>query len=83
MSCGVSMSPDRFFVERLGAGRVARLAPFFALGPISGPLAAGVILNLRDGRPVLASLYGLTLSLWLTLAPLEFAQTFGASLARL
>jgi hypothetical protein len=71
------MSPDRFFVERLGAGRLTRLAPFFALGPISGPLAAGVVLNLKDRRPVLAFLYGLSLSLWLTLAPLEVAHAFG------
>jgi hypothetical protein len=77
------MSPDRFFVEHLGAGRVARLAPFFVLGPISGPLTAGVVLNLRDRRPVLASLYALTLSLWLTLGPLEVARAFGSSMARL
>lgn len=66
--------PDRFFVERLGAGRVARLAPFFVLGPISGPLTAGIVLNFRRGRPVLASLYGLTLSLWLTLGPLQIVH---------
>jgi hypothetical protein len=77
------MSPDQLFVEHLGAGRFARLAPFFVLGPISGPLAAGVVLNFRDGRPILAALYGLTLTLWLTLAPLELAHAFGASAARL
>lgn len=27
------------------------------LGPISGPLAAGVVLNFKDGRPVLACMY--------------------------
>jgi hypothetical protein len=79
----VRLSPDRFFVEHLGAGRVARLAPFFVLGPISGPLTAGIVLNLKERRPVLASLYGLMLSLWLTLAPLEVAHAFGTSMARL
>ena len=77
------MSPDRLFVEHLGVGRVARLAPFFVLGPISGPLAAGVVLNFRDRRPVLASLYGVVLTFWLTLAPLEMARALGASIARL
>jgi hypothetical protein len=77
------MTPDRFFVEHLGAGRFARLAPFFALGPISGPLTAGIVLNLRDGRPVLAGLYGLQLLLWLTLGPLEIARAYGPLFARL
>ena len=35
-----------------------RVAPFMLLGPISGPILAGVVLNLRDGRPVLAAMYG-------------------------
>ena len=77
------MSPDHLFVERLGAGRIARLAPFFALGPISGPLTAGVVLNLRGGRPVLAALYGLQLAFWLTLGPLEIAHAFGPPFVRL
>jgi hypothetical protein len=34
-----------------------RLAPFFLIGPISGPLVAGVVCNLRGGRPFLAGLY--------------------------
>jgi hypothetical protein len=34
-----------------------RVAPFLVLGPISGPLLAGVVLNIRDGRPVLAAMY--------------------------
>lgn len=83
MSCRVDMSPDRFFVERLGAGRIARLAPFFVLGPISGPLTAGIVLNLRGGRPVLAGLYSLQLALWLTLGPLEIAHAIGPSFGRL
>jgi len=51
--------------------RIARLAPFFALGPISGPFTAGIVLNFRGGRPVLGSLYAVALVLWLVLAPLE------------
>jgi len=41
--------------------RWKRLAPFFLLGPISGPLAAGVVFNFREGRPVLATLYAVAL----------------------
>ncbi|MGH7023324.1 MAG: hypothetical protein ACREEB_06990 [Caulobacteraceae bacterium] len=62
---------------------MARLAPFFALGPISGPLTAGVVLNLRGGRPVLACLYATALALWLTLAPIEAAHVLPASMAKL
>jgi hypothetical protein len=39
-----------------------RLAPFFLAGPISGPLLAGVVLNFKEGRPVLASLYAIALA---------------------
>ena len=42
--------------------KVKRLAPFFLAGPISGPLLAGVVLNLRGGRPLLASLYAIALA---------------------
>ncbi len=48
---GISLSP-----------RVKRLAPFFLAGPISGPLLAGVVLNFREGRPVLGSLYAIALA---------------------
>lgn len=72
-----------FFVRWLGAGRVARLAPFFLLGPISGPLTAGIVLNFRGGRPVLAGLYATALALWLTLAPIEVAHVLPATMARL
>lgn len=34
-----------------------RIAPFLLLGPITGPLIAGVFYNLRGGRPYLAGLY--------------------------
>jgi len=48
---GISVSP-----------RVKRLAPFFLAGPISGPLLAGVVLNFKEGRPVLAALYAILLT---------------------
>jgi hypothetical protein len=60
-----------------------RWAPYLALGPVSGPLAAGVVLNLRDGRPVLASLYVLLLGLWFSEASLWAAHALPAGLARL
>jgi hypothetical protein len=59
-----------------------RIAPYLALGPVSGPLTAGVVVNLRGGRPVLAGLYGFLLASWLFLAPVEVAQLLPASLAR-
>jgi hypothetical protein len=41
--------------------RFKRLAPFFLAGPISGPLLAGVVVNFKQGRPVLGSLYAIAL----------------------
>ncbi|HEY9217834.1 MAG TPA: hypothetical protein VIO94_07295 [Phenylobacterium sp.] len=41
--------------------RAVRLAPFMLLGPITGPLVAGVVLNFKDGHPVLASMYAVLL----------------------
>lgn len=37
--------------------RIKRLAPYFIIGPISGPLLAGVVHNFQNGRPVLATMY--------------------------
>lgn len=37
--------------------RMTRLLAYAALGPITGPLAAGVVRNLRGGAPGLAGLY--------------------------
>jgi hypothetical protein len=42
--------------------RFKRLAPYFLVGPISGPLLAGVVINFRGGRPVLGSLYAIALA---------------------
>jgi hypothetical protein len=44
------------------------------LGPISGPLTAGVVVNMRGGRPFLAGLYGFLLISWLFLTPVEVAH---------
>lgn len=50
--------------------RWKRLAPFFLLGPISGPLLAGVVFNFREGRPVLAILYAIALVEFIVLLPI-------------
>jgi hypothetical protein len=54
--------------------RFKRLAPFFLIGPISGPLVAGVVFNLRGGRPVLAGLYALLLLQYVILLPALVAK---------
>ncbi|MDV6331248.1 hypothetical protein [Asticcacaulis sp. 201] len=41
--------------------RIKRLAPYFLLGPISGPLVAGIVHNFRGGRPVLGTMYSILL----------------------
>jgi hypothetical protein len=50
-------------------GHLKRVAPFLLIGPISGPLLAGVVFNLREGRPVLATLYGAALAEYVILLP--------------
>ena len=51
----------RRFQERLAnrpkTKKVLYWAPFLAMGPISGPLAEGVVRNMRKGNKVLAGLY--------------------------
>ena len=47
--------------------RIVRLAPFLLLGPISGPLLAGVVFNFRGGRPFLGTLYAILLGLFYVL----------------
>ena len=54
--------------------RLKRLAPYFLIGPISGPLVAGVVINLRDGRPMLAGLYGVLLIQYIVLLPTLVAK---------
>jgi hypothetical protein len=51
------------------SARFRRLAPFFLIGPISGPLLAGVVFNFRDGRPLLGSLYAVAFTEFLFLLP--------------
>jgi hypothetical protein len=41
--------------------RWKRLAPYFVVGPISGPLLAGVVINFRERRFVLSALYAVAL----------------------
>lgn len=54
--------------------RLRRLAPFFLIGPISGPLLAGVIFNWRDGRPLLSGLYAILLVQYVLLLPTLVAK---------
>ena len=49
--------------------RFKRLAPYFLIGPISGPLLAGVVHNLRGGRPVLGLMYAVALIEYAILLP--------------
>ena len=60
--------------------RVRRLAPFFLAGPISGPLLAGVVLNFKEGRPVLAGLYAIALAEMTVCLPLITAKLSLAAL---
>ena len=54
--------------------RFKRLAPYFLVGPISGPLLAGVVINFREGRPVLGTLYAIALAQYTLLLPIVTAQ---------
>ncbi|HEY2052276.1 MAG TPA: hypothetical protein VGH03_23275 [Caulobacteraceae bacterium] len=49
--------------------RLKRIAPFLALGPISGPLVAAITRNFREGRPFLGSLYAILLAQYTFLLP--------------
>jgi hypothetical protein len=60
--------------------RLKRLAPYFLVGPISGPLLAGVVINFREGRPVLGALYAIALVQYTLLLPTITAQ-LGLNLA--
>jgi hypothetical protein len=44
--------------------RFLRFAPWLALGPVTGPLAAGFYRNWRAGEHVLASLYLVAMAFW-------------------
>jgi hypothetical protein len=66
-----SPSPDR---KEPPLSRFKRLAPYFLIGPISGPLVAGVVINLREERPVLAGLYAIALVQYVILLPAVVAR---------
>ena len=54
--------------------RFKRLAPFFLIGPVSGPLLAGAVFNFREGRPLLGSLYAVAFVEFVVLLPLITAK---------
>jgi len=54
--------------------RFKRLAPYFLIGPISGPLLAGVVHNFQGGRPILAGLYAIALVEYTLLLPVLVAK---------
>lgn len=65
---------DEYFSTRPRMKRFARLAPFFLIGPISGPLLAGVVFNFKDKRPVLGTLYAVALVEYTFLLPTLVAK---------
>ena len=54
--------------------RIKRLAPYFLLGPISGPLMAGIVHNFRGGRPILGTMYAILLLEFIYLLPVLSAK---------
>jgi hypothetical protein len=58
--------------------RIKRLAPYFLIGPISGPLLAGVVHNFRGGRPVLSVMYAVALTEYALLLPAALANLIPA-----
>jgi hypothetical protein len=44
------------------------------IGPISGPLVAGIVINWRDGRPGLAAMYGFFLLNYAIFLPVVTAK---------
>lgn len=62
-------------MKRIPASWVA----YAALGPISGPLAAGVVRNWRKGHRLLAGLYVVAMIEFFVLAPLAVVHLAGIS----
>jgi hypothetical protein len=54
--------------------RIKRLAPYFLLGPVSGPLVAGIVHNFRGGHPVLGAMYTVLLMEFVYLLPVLSAK---------
>jgi hypothetical protein len=62
-------------LDRSGSvSRFKRLAPFFLIGPVSGPLLAGAVFNFKEGRPFLGSLYAVAFVEFVVLLPLITAK---------
>lgn len=61
--------------------RIKRIAPYLLLGPISGPLVAGIVNNFRGGRPVLGTMYAVLLCECVYLLPVLTAKYLPAALA--
>jgi len=51
-----------------------QIAPYMLIGPISGLLVAGVVINWRGGRPILSAVYGFFLVNYAVLLPLLTAK---------
>jgi hypothetical protein len=64
--------------------RFRRLAPYLLLGPLTGPLVAGVVINLQKGNKLLAGLYAVAAAEMTFLLPPTVAamgiNTVGAAL---
>jgi len=60
--------------------RAARWAAIAALGPISGPLVARMLVNWRRGDHVLAWIYGVAILATALLLPLLATQLLGRQL---
>ena len=54
--------------------RFKRLAPYFLIGPLSGPLLAGIVHNFRGGRPILGAMYAVALVEYVCLLPTLIAK---------
>ncbi len=70
----MSLSHGQDRISHPARSRWAKLAPFFLVGPVSGPLLAGAVFNLKGGRPILGGLYCLALALFAILLPTEAAR---------
>jgi hypothetical protein len=51
-----------------------RIAPYFLVGPISGPLLAGVVFSLQARRPIMAGIYAIGLVEYVVLLPSVVAK---------
>ena len=60
--------------------RFRSLVPWLLLGPVTGPLLAGLVRSLRTGHPILAGLYAFAvLETWLILTLLARGVAVAAS----